>query len=417
MNPVVHLAPPAPARRTFARVVHGVGTRPRARSGRAVAFSFMGALVLTAASAGCAKRGVVATSSGRQPPAYAVFVANEASDVISVVGFTPGVGASVRRQIPVGVRPEEIEVPHGLAVSPDGRRWYVSLARGIPGGKVWKMATQADTLLGEADVGPYPEALAVSPDGRFLYATDGGLEGPPVASPISVIYTPTMTEVARVPTCILPEGNSLNAAGTRDYTVCRHSDLLVELDVRSNRVRTRMQLAPGREGRVAASAAASHAQLGVSQPGRTCGPTWVAAGRGAGANRFVYVACRDDSSVLEINVRTWKVMRRIHVTGSPYQLAVSPDGARLVVTLRGTRAVAVIELQGGAAPATVATSESLPHGVAISPDNRYAFVTNEAMGTTPGTLDVIDLQRHERVATTSVRFQPGAVAFWRMNGR
>ena len=43
-----------------------------------------------------------------------------------------------------------------------------------------------------------------------------------------------------------------------------------------------------------------------------------------------------------------------------------------------------------------------------------AFVTNEAVGATRGTLDVIDLASGARVASVALRLQPGGIGFWKI---
>ncbi|MFQ5549882.1 MAG: YncE family protein, partial [Gemmatimonadales bacterium] len=62
----------------------------------------------------------------------------------------------------------------------------------------------------------------------------------------------------------------------------------------------------------------------------------------------------------------------------------------------------------------IETSQPITHGVTISPDSRYAFVSNEAIGSIRGTIDVIDLESLERVASVDVAHQPGGISFWRM---
>ena len=47
-------------------------------------------------------------------------------------------------------------------------------------------------------------------------------------------------------------------------------------------------------------------------------------------------------------------------------------------------------------------------------DSRYAFVTNEAVGSTSGTLDVIDLDVCGLRRSTSLELQPGGIGFWKM---
>ena len=58
---------------------------------------------------------------------------------------------------------------------------------------------------------------------------------------------------------------------------------------------------------------------------------------------------------------------------------------------------------------TIPTSRPITHGVVTSPDGRYAFVTNEAVGSTHGTLDVIDIDALARVASVDLEFQAGGI--------
>jgi DNA-binding beta-propeller fold protein YncE len=58
----------------------------------------------------------------------------------------------------------------------------------------------------------------------------------------------------------------------------------------------------------------------------------------------------------------------------------------------------------------VPTSKPLPHGIAFSPDGRYAFVTCESVGTDPGAVDAIDLTTLQRVASIEIPLQPTGIA-------
>ena len=92
---------------------------------------------------------------------------------------------------------------------------------------------------------------------------------------------------------------------------------------------------------------------------------------------------------------------------------MTPDGSLLVATLKGEQAVSIISLESGEELARLATTQPITHGVVASADGRYAFVSNEAIGATPGTLDVFDLVALERVASIDLRYQPGGIGFWR----
>ena len=63
---------------------------------------------------------------------------------------------------------------------------------------------------------------------------------------------------------------------------------------------------------------------------------------------------------------------------------------------------------------TTKSSTTVTHGIAVSPDSRYAFVSNEAVGAAPGKVDIYDLQALTRVADVPVGQQAGGIAFWKM---
>ena len=44
-------------------------------------------------------------------------------------------------------------------------------------------------------------------------------------------------------------------------------------------------------------------------------------------------------------------------------------------------------------------------------------MSNEAVGRTRGTVDVIDLEGKQRVASVEVQHQPGGIGFWKMEPR
>jgi DNA-binding beta-propeller fold protein YncE len=50
------------------------------------------------------------------------------------------------------------------------------------------------------------------------------------------------------------------------------------------------------------------------------------------------------------------------------------------------------------------------HGVAITPDDRYAFVSVEGVGSEPGTVEVIDLAARRTIGRAEVGQQAGGIA-------
>ena len=387
----------------------GARNRPAALPGRLALASSLAVL------AGCALR--PAADGGGVPEAdasgleYRVYVANESSDLVSRVAFSRSGGARVEREIPVGIMPADTDGPHGVLVSPDRRFLYVTVAHGTPDGWLWKFRAGADTLVGRTELGRFPATLSSSPDGRLLVVANFDLHGDPAPSSLSVVFAPELSELARITTCMTPHGSRIAASGRLHYSVCMQSDQLVELSLATFAVTRRMSLRPGSEGPLSADDAGPPSPPGPAAP--SCAPTWVSPGVAGRADRFLYVTCSARAEVLEVETAGWRIARRFATGPGPYNTAATPDGGRLLVTLRSGGGVSVISLDAGEETARLGTTESFTHGVVVSPDGRYAFVTNEAVGSTPGTLDVFDLSSLELAASVELRHQAGGIAFWR----
>ena len=140
-------------------------------------------------------------------------------------------------------------------------------------------------------------------------------------------------------------------------------------------------------------------------------PTWVEPGVGPHSS-MVYVACNRAGVILEINTSTWAVARRFASGVGPYNLEITPDGGMLIATLKGEQAVQIIDLSAGIEVARIPTTRSVTHGVVVSPDGRYAFVSNESVGSLPGSVDVIDLTTRSQVGSVEVGQQAGGIGFW-----
>ena len=201
------------------------------------------AAILIASGSGAAAQDV-----SPEPTEYRLYVANESSDIVSRVVFRPGVGVEVEKEIPVGIMPADNDGAHGITVSPDGDFWYLTIAHGTPYGYVWKFAAGPDTLVARAELGLFPATMGITPNGQFLVAANFNLHGDMVPSDLSVVYTPTMTELSRVVTCLMPHGSRVSFSGAHHYSACMHSDQLVEFDLATLEVSRRFSLAPGREG-------------------------------------------------------------------------------------------------------------------------------------------------------------------------
>ncbi len=126
------------------------------------------------------------------------------------------------------------------------------------------------------------------------------------------------------------------------------------------------------------------------------------------------MACNKRDEILEIDRDQWAITRRFPTGRGPYNLDVTPDGRLLVSSLKQGGGVQVFDLASGRSIMEMKSSTTVTHGVAISPDSRYAFVSNEGVGAEPGKVDVYDLVALTRVASVGVGQQAGGIAFWKM---
>lgn len=364
-----------------------------------------------------------ATSIAPTPPEmdYYVFAASEGNDQIALIRFGPS-GIRVERTSTTGIMPSDIDGPHGVALSPDGRFYYVTTAHGTPFGFLWKYATANDSLAGRVMLGNFPATAQVTPDGAFIYVVNFNLYGEMVPSSMSIVAADDMVEVARVTTCTMPHGSRINPQGTKQYSGCMMDDLAVEIDTRGFGVSRHFLLTKGKEqgmsGAPAIGAGADHAAHDMAGHGMTmpkpgdvsCSPTWV---QPSSDGSRIFVACNKSSDIVEIDVARWTMTRRFPAGNGVYNLAVTRDGRYLVTTNKRDKSASVIDIATGREAARIPTSRRVASGVAISSDDRYAFVTQEGVGSEPGAVDVIDLRALQKVATIDIGQQAGGIDFWK----
>jgi hypothetical protein len=141
----------------------------------------------------------------RPTSTYWVYVGAESADFIHRIRFDAQ-GTVVERTTLIGELPNEMEGPHGLAISPDGKYLYMTTGHGRPDGKLWKydLGAEADKLVGQGiSLGFFPASLDVTRDGLYSMSVNFNLHGDMVPSTVSVVFTPDGTEVARIVTCTM----------------------------------------------------------------------------------------------------------------------------------------------------------------------------------------------------------------------
>jgi DNA-binding beta-propeller fold protein YncE len=388
--------------------------------------------------------GVAILAAAQAPPApprpsapaptatYYVYVVSEGNDKVQLLKFGPS-GFTVDHSFTTGMMPTDPDGPHGVAVAPDGKHYFVSTGHGTPYGRIWKYATGTDTPEGQTELGLFPATVSVSPDGYIAYVVNFNPFGEKVPSSVSVVATAEMQEIAKVTTCIMPHGSRLSPDGKRHYSACMMDDLAVEMDTRTLKVARYFVVTKGKEkgvmgappppspappppARTAAAQPASHDMGGHgSEPPKpgdvACSPTWA---QPSSDGRRLFVACNKSNDIAVIDVDGWRLLDRWPAGDGVYNLAVTHDGRLLLATNKRDQSMSMFDTQTGKELKRLPTKRKVVHGVVVSPDDKYAFVSVEGKGSEPGTVEAIDLSALATVGTVDVGPMAGGVDVWKV---
>ncbi len=352
-----------------------------------------------------------------QQAAYKVGVVSESGDIVTWLVPKDG-RLVVDRTVPVGVMPADIDGPHNMTVAPDRKSYYISIAHGTPFGSLWRMDMATDTVLGRAPVEMFPTTISLTPDGDLAFVANSDFFGDhPRVNLVSVISTPTMAKITDIPVCDMPHGVKVNHAGTRVYISCMDSDEIVELSVATLAIARRGRTGNGgMAGMGMSHAAPQHAAPGGPAPGGgaaadgACQPTFVSV---SPDDRTLYVACNHSNQLQVWDAATLTKTKDVAVGKGAYNVEPSPDGKLVIVTNKKDQSVSIVDAATLTEVARVPTSKKIVHGVAYSPDGKYAYVSCESIGADPGAVDMIDLATRTVVASAPVPAQPTGISIWR----
>ena len=339
---------------------------------------------------------------------YFIYATAESEDEVSLLRFD-GNKIYLHENIKVGVNPVEIEGPHGINISPDGDYWYLSMAHGVdsPNGILYKYSTKTNNIVGQVELGFFPATLEVSPSTGLLYIVNFNLHGGhDQISSVSIVDPDLMIEIERVETGVMPHGSRLLNNGLKHYSVAMMSGELFELDA--------AEMVITRKLKTSNSKMSHHSKMHHNHSNHTMDksmPTWVYP---SPDDKLLYVVNSGTNEVLEINIKRWSIQRKFSTSKGPYNCEVSNDGKYLVVTYKPDGYTGIWDLNKGVELAKIKNSRKVSHGVVISPDSKFAFVTVEGIGAQPGTVDVIDLHKLKLIDQIDIGKQAGGIAFWKM---
>jgi len=258
--------------------------------------------------------------------------------------------------------------PHGLVVTPDGRKVYVS---SDGGSTVSVIDTASDRVVGSIEVGQTPHGLAISPDGSRVLASVFG------ANQAVVIDTRRDRIIGRV-SVPEPHNSAISPNGRTAYvgSQLQGATALVILDLTTG---TRTGALP----------------LDRSPRAMNFSPD--------GNRLYFTVAGADTVEVLD--PQSNRIVAEIPVGASPHHPLFTPDGQSGLVVSQGPGELEILDPARNAVSAVVKVGLA-PHWIAVTSDGRTAYVTNESSND----VSVVDLASRAVMATIPVGNAPRKIA-------
>jgi YVTN family beta-propeller protein len=283
-----------------------------------------------------------------------IYQTNSAGDAVDIIDAATNA---------VVLQVKDIEVPHGVAFSPDGSRAYISCEAE---NTLWATSTKTGKLLGKVSLSGHPNNIAISKDGRRLFvgivadpgavevvdtaslksiksvALKGGVHntyttpdgkfvvaGSVVGKILTVIDAQALQPLWELPfdTGVRPIAFETGADGSTSRMFVQLSGLhgFAVVNFKTHEVVAVVKLPDEPRGGTAQAGAPSHG-IGVSPDGKTL---WV----NSSLANAVYAYSLPDLKVLGY-VRTGEV---------PDWLTFTPDGRKLYVANSGANSVSVID--------------------------------------------------------------------------
>jgi len=258
--------------------------------------------------------------------------------------------------------------PHGLVVTPDGRKVYVS---SDGASTVSVIDTAADRVVASIDVGANPHGLAVSGDGSRVLVLGWG------SNRALVIDTATDRVIGEVPVA-QPHNGTLSRDGRTGWVASQQqgATALVRLDLTIWKEVARVPLDKTPRG------------LELSPDGRR-----------------VFFTLAGVNAIQVLDTATNRIATQIPVGASPHYAPFTPDGRWALAVVQGPGELAILDTANSTLAGTVAVGKA-PHWSTSSSDGRTAYVTNEGSND----VSVVDLASRTVTATIPVGNAPRKIA-------
>ncbi|MCK9408026.1 MAG: YncE family protein [Bacteriovoracaceae bacterium] len=319
------------------------------------------------------------------------YVTNQGEDLTAVIDLDQN---KLARYVTTGVTNPLATSPHGphnVVVDRQNQFYYVNL---IVGSKLLKFRVTDNMKVGELTAGlSSPAQVALTKNGDTAYVSN--FEN--AKKNITIVNTMSMTKLADVgsPAMLKPHGVTLTPNFRYVIVANSLSDNVTVIQTSDNTIVKTIPMS----GNVPALPINYAYQYEPYQSVVT--PD----------NKFVYVTCRKSGEVRVIDLEQMNVVDSIKVEKFPLIPAISPAGDFVFVANRNSYSVSIINTTTRMVEHTIPNVGVEPHGIAVSKDAKYLYVSCENLGESvpphhatvggmkPSFLKVIDIATRKVIAS------------------
>jgi YVTN family beta-propeller protein len=329
-----------------------------------------------------------------------VYVTCQADDEIAVIDIETNL---LVRMIAVGTMDNRIsppEAPHNVVVDPQKQFYYVNL---LVGNEIWKFRVSDDEyvtrlLLGEKAA---PAQIVINAGGNLGYVSNFDLTGQRRSVQRFNTSSMQVTETTSDQRIYASHGVQLMHNGTELWSANQLSDNLAVINPSTMEMVDIVKVDPSVPDLPTGAPQFGPYQLVFSPD-----------------DSYAYVTCRTSNEVRVFNTGTRALVKAIPVGSTPLILDITPNGDFLYIANRGSGSVSVVRTSDLIELTRIDSVGVEPHGVAITEDGRFAYVSLENLSAPdaphhpvqgskiPGYVAVIDIATNQVVK----RIEVGAFA-------
>lgn len=278
------------------------------------------------------------------------------------------------------------ESPHNVQVSPDGKVVaYTSAVRmektqaehgsmNMNGSAIFYDA-ETGKLINKVEVGKHPAHIVFTGDGKYVLVSNNEDNN------VSIIDAKTYKLINNVAVGKGPHGFRISSDSKYAYVVNMSEDTVSVVDIKNSKELKKIKVGN------------TPVTTGITKDGKT-----------------LVATVNGENAMAIVDLTTDKV-EKVAVGVGPAQLYLDPDDKYVFVANQGTEenpsnTVSKIDLSTKKVVATIETGKG-SHGVVVSPDNKYTYVTNMY----EATVSVIDNATNKVIATIPVDGEPNGISF------